>query len=126
MSDLNSLYHGALKVAEMAGFPLDKVALVKTRMSTSAANFTAVGVEFCGSGLFVALDQGNDLVVAFTRNGNDGEWPYTQPLDRMAGTYSNLKLALVAAGMILSGALMYDKVTDTILAKQHDCGTIDI
>jgi len=110
--DLNSLFHGALKVAELTNFPKDRVCLVHEPVAMEVAK---AGVEFAGAGLFVALLDENTVEVIVEM----GTATWIQPLDRMCGKYNNLKLALTAAGMIIAGCDMMEPIETTLCAKTH-------
>jgi hypothetical protein len=108
--DLNSLHAAALEVAERTKFPKDLVKLV--------CDGEGVGVEFANSGLFVIWETTLGDVVSVRAEHGSAVW--LQPLDRMLGQYNNLKLAMIAAGMIIQGADLYQPVTDVLCNNQHD------
>lgn len=115
--DINSLYHGARKIAEMTKFPVDKVCLVSNHNQGSLGHSHAkVGIEFVGAHLFVLINEADNAEVILESGGDT----WRQPLDKMTGTYVNPKMALAAAGMIIAGCDLMAGVEDVLLGNQHD------
>lgn len=115
--DLNSLYHGARKIAEMTKFPVDKVCLVSNHNQYEPGKYPAkVGVEFVGAHLFVLINDKDNMEVILESGGDT----WRQPLDKMVGTYVNPKMALAAAGMIIAGCDLMIGVEDVLCQHQHD------
>ena len=111
--DLNSLFHSALKVAEITGYPQDKVCLVHDYV---ALEYVRVGVEFAESGLFVVLTEQGDVEVIVEM----GTAAWIQPLDRMCGVYQNPRMAMAACAMIISGCDYMEKLDEVLCTKRHD------
>lgn len=110
--DLNSLYQGALKVAEMTKFPKEKVCLI----SEHKAEGIYAGVGFCEAGLFIGINSNNNIEVVVAM----GTAAWIQPLDRMCGEYTNPRMALAAAGMIIAGCDLMDSLDSVLSATTHD------
>lgn len=111
--DLNSLYHGALKVAELTEFPKEKVCLIHAPTSL----LQVVGVEFADTGLFIVLNPEDGGTIEVIVEGGSATW--LQPLDRMCGKYVNPKLALTAAAMIIAGCDFQEALEEVLISKVH-------
>lgn len=116
---LNGLYHGALKVAELTKFPVDRVCLVTAIVDES--EIEAPGVEFVGANLFVfripLSPSQYGWMVKWDHEGQNG----SELVDKMIeGYFNQLNLALTCAGLVIQYCDLINPVMVAVLANQHD------